>query len=135
MSANPDDHTLNLRVHRIMNDGFGTRLLLSDIGAIYMNTASGTDHFPQLDTSLQYADYAGWERSWLTSEAVTTHVECVRRAFRGVDAAFVLPTDHPRPAVRRCRGARIALELPRTVCAAAAAAATREQASLYTILL
>jgi hypothetical protein len=128
-----DNHILRLRVHRILADGYTMRLLLSEIGGLVASSAGFSD-FPLLDGELQYADYAVWERSWLTGDALTRRVDYFRRQFaRGLPPA--LPTDHPRSGRPGRCGHQFAFEFPSAVADAARALAVREQASLYAVLL
>jgi hypothetical protein len=64
-----DNHTLRLSVHRILCDGLSMRLLLGEIGALYSSSLGGA-HAPLPDPAIQYADYAAWERAWLTGETL-----------------------------------------------------------------
>jgi amino acid adenylation domain-containing protein len=129
-----DHHVLRLRVHRILTDGYSMRLLLSELGGLVASSL-GFDGFPVLDGQLQYADYAVWERSWLTDEALTKRVDHFRRQFATADLPPALPTDHPRTDQPRRRGHQFAFELLPAVAAAARALAVHEQASLYSVLL
>jgi non-ribosomal peptide synthetase component F len=110
------------------------RLLLSEIGALYANSF-GSTLYPLLDTTIQYSDYAAWERSWLTPERLSQQVEFFCREFEHADRAFLLPSDHPRPWRRHRRAARLQFELPAEIRDAAHAMATQESASLYMVLL
>jgi len=129
-----DHHILRLRAHRILGDGYSTRLLLSEVGGQVANSLGFGEYSP-LDCDLQYADYAVWERAWLTGDALARRVDHFRREFEGITLPPALPTDHPR-AERLIRvGRQIEFELPRADTAAARALAVREEASLYTVLL
>ena len=129
-----DHHILRIRVHRIMADGYSVRLLLAELGALVANSLE-LDDFPLLDGELQYADYAVWERSWLSGAALTGRVDHFRRQFAVADLPLALPTDHPRTGQRDRHGRQLAFEFPHAVGAAARALAVREQASLYSVLL
>jgi amino acid adenylation domain-containing protein len=129
-----DHHILRLRVHRILADGYSMRLLLSEIGGLVANSAGIVD-FPLLDSELQYGDYAVWERSWLTGEALARRVEYFKREFAHPDLPPPLPTDHPRSNRPSRSGRQFAFEFPSAVADAARALAVREQASLYSVLL
>jgi hypothetical protein len=129
-----NEHTLQISIHRIIGDGLSTRLLLSEIGALYANSL-GSGFYPLLDSTIQYADYAAWERSWLTPERSSQQVDFFHRELKTADAAFLLPADRPRSAKRLRRGARLHFEFSLEVSETAHAIATRERASLYTVLL
>ncbi len=127
-------HILRLRVHRILADGYTMRLLLSEIGGLVASSV-GFDDFPLLDGDLQYADYAAWERSWLTGDVLARHVEHFRREFASRELPPALPTDHPRTGRAARRGGQYTFEFPSAAADAARALAVREQASLYAVLL
>ncbi len=129
-----DHHILRLRVHRILADGYSIRLLLSEIGGLVASSL-GFNDFPLPDGELQYADYAVWEQSWLTGEALARRVDYFRRQFAPADLPPALPTDHPRADRPDRRGRQFAFEFPPAEAAAARALAVREQASLYSVLL
>ncbi|WP_319454755.1 amino acid adenylation domain-containing protein [Mycobacterium sp. RTGN6] len=134
MRVADDHHVLRLRVHRIVADGYSMRLLLGELGGLVASSL-GFDDFPVLDGQLQYADYAVWERSWLTGDALTRRVDHFRRQFATADLPAALPTDHPRTDQPHRRGCQFAFEFPPAVAAAARALAVLEQASLYSVLL
>jgi len=128
-----DRHILRLRVHRILGDGYSTRLLLSEIGGFVADHLGFDDHTP-LDGDLQYADYATWERSWLTGPALTRRVDHFRREFdRALPPA--LPTDRPRIDSPVRYGRQLEFDFPKEVTGATRALAVHEQASLYSVLL
>jgi acyl carrier protein len=133
-----DVHTLRLLIHRILCDGLSTRLLLSEIAAIYASSR-GASYLPLLDSNVDYTDYAVWERSWLTGTALSRQVEFFRQGFGqasgGAGAMYALPPDTPRPLRRLRRGDVVRFELPSEVGSAAETLAVREQASLPIVLL
>ena len=116
-----DHHVLRLRVHRILADGYSMRLLLGVLGGLIASSL-GFDDFPVLESRLQYADYAVWERSWLTGAALTSRVDHFRRQFATADLPPALPTDHPRTGRPDRLGCQFAFEFPPTVAAGGAGA-------------
>jgi acyl carrier protein len=54
---------------------------------------------------VQYADYALWQREHLTDAALEAQLSYWRERLFGAPALLELPTDRPRPAVQRHRGA------------------------------
>lgn len=129
-----DQHELRLRVHRILADGYTMRLLLSEIGGLAAQTL-GLDDFPLLDGDLQYADYAAWERSWLTDARLARRIDHFSAAFDSGELPPPLPTDRPRAEPPARLGSQHAFEFPPAVADAVRALAVREQASLYSVLL
>jgi hypothetical protein len=130
----PEEHLLRLRCHRILGDGTAVRLLLGEIGALYANSLEGMELFPLLDLSLSHADYAVWERQWLTPRVRNELVDEVRRQF-DAGVAPPLPTDWPRaPGGAATDGDVIRFELPRVAVDAANIWATGERATLPMVL-
>ncbi len=129
-----DQHVLRLRVHRMLADGHSMRLLLSEIGGLVARSL-GFDETASTDHGLEYADYAVWERAWLTGAALDERVDYFCRQFAHADVPPPLPTDHPRTDRPDRNGRQFAFEFPSEVAAAARALAVAEQASLYSVLL
>ena len=80
-----------------MSDGWSTGVLLRELRALYEG-----EPLPEL--SVQYADFAVWQRGWLGGEALEEQLSYWRRVLAGV-RAVELPADRPRPAIRTNRGA------------------------------
>jgi hypothetical protein len=67
---------------------------------------------PLPELPVQYADFAVWQRRWLSGEALSRQLEYWRRQLAGAPAGLDLPTDFPRPAVQTFNGATRAAALP-----------------------
>ena len=103
----PEDHVLAVVVHHIAFDGWSSSLLLQEVGALYRSAVSGGEaSLPAL--AVQYADYALWQRDRITGSG---DLDYWKDALAGAPEALSLPTDHPRPAVRRGRGGVVPLRL------------------------
>lgn len=88
-----DDHVFSVRCHRMLADGATLRHLLSDIGALYANSITGSSLFPLVDNTLQYADYCVWERKWLTPAVIREQVDSVRKSYARGRAPVPLSSD------------------------------------------
>ena len=55
---------------------------------------------------MQYADYAVWQRDFLSGETLDKQLAYWKQHLAGAPASLDLPTDHPRPPVQTYRGAR-----------------------------
>jgi amino acid adenylation domain-containing protein len=124
------EHVLRLLVHRILCDGLSMRLLFREIVTLYL-----APHDALPDPSVHYADYAAWERAWLTNDALAKRVDFFRRAFEGRPCAFTLPTDRRPPATKVRRGSRFRFELRPGIATLAETLAAREGASPHMVLL
>ncbi|HLL48703.1 MAG TPA: amino acid adenylation domain-containing protein, partial [Longimicrobiaceae bacterium] len=83
----------------------------------------------------QYPDYAAWQRRWLAGASLERQVEWWRAALAGAPATLDLPTDRPRPATPRARGASVAFHLPPETSRAVRDLARAEAATPFMVLL
>ncbi|MFE4749736.1 amino acid adenylation domain-containing protein, partial [Streptomyces mirabilis] len=129
-----DDHILAFVFHHIACDAWSTRVFGGELSALYAAFVSG--HEAQLPPlTLQYADYAAWQRQQLTGPGAEAHLDYWReRLAVGVEATD-LPTDRPRPAVRDHAGADLDFELPDGLADRVREAALNHDTTPFTVLL
>lgn len=108
-----DDYVLVLTMHHIISDGWSMRLLFREIAAL--SAARQMGQRAQLpDLSVQYADYALWQRRWLQGDVLEKKLNYWRNHLADAPP-LALPIDHHRPAVQTYRGDREVIELPATL--------------------
>ena len=56
------------------------------------------------ELSVQYADFAVWQRQWLSGEVLKRQLDYWQQQLAGAPPLLALPTDRPRPAVQTFRG-------------------------------
>ena len=111
-----DDHVLILTMHHIAADGWSIGVLFRELTTLYESfVAAKPSPLPVL--SIQYADYAVWQRQWLQGEVLEKLVSYWRKQLAGAPPVLELPTDKPRPQVQSFRGAheRLALNTSLTI--------------------
>jgi len=129
-----DDHRLFLTLHHLVHDGvsvFG--LLIPELAALYEAFATG-ERSPLAEPSIQYADFARWERSVLDAEALRPHLDYWQSRLGGDRPTVELTGDRPRPARQTFRGARHAFALPAALGDALKALSARERVTLFITL-
>ena len=101
----PESHRLLLTVHHIAADAWSLGLLIRELGELY---AAGVEARPSPlpELSVQYADYAVWQRERLRGDRLEELLRYWRERLTPRPPALELPTDRPRPPVRSPRGAR-----------------------------
>ncbi len=108
LRLSPDEHVLMISIHHIAFDGWSLRILLQELEAFMTGNA-----LPPLP--LQYADYAVWQRAWLTGPRVEADVDYWRRQLSQAET-LRLPADHARRPEDPHRGAAFTFQLePGTV--------------------
>jgi non-ribosomal peptide synthetase component F len=84
---------------------------------------------------VQYADYAAWQRAWLTDELLERQLAWWTARLAGAPRLPTLRTDRPRPPVPGDQAATRTFQLPEAVAAALRALGHREGCTLYMTLL
>jgi amino acid adenylation domain-containing protein len=135
-----DDHWLVLTVHHIVFDGWSAGVLIRELASLYAPSAAGEPRrLPPLRSlpplQVQYADFAWWQRLWLTGEALEREMAYWREQLAPAPQLLELPTDRPRPLVQRHRGGSRELRLPAALAAELRALARRQDATLFMTLL
>ncbi len=98
------EHLLVLTMHHIVSDGWSMGVLIGEFVKLY--EAFVTDRpSPLPDLSLQYADYAYWQREWLQGEVLETQLAYWRGQLGTNLSETPLPLDRPRPAQQSFNGA------------------------------
>ncbi|HSN96720.1 MAG TPA: amino acid adenylation domain-containing protein, partial [Candidatus Nanopelagicales bacterium] len=129
----PDEHVLMLDMHHIVSDGWSTGVLVREISALYPAFHAG-EPSPLPELPIQYADFAAWQRAFLSGEPLDLEIEYWRRRLSGAPA-LELPTDRPRPLVQTFRGAQHHMTLPRELHDALARLGREQGATLFMTLL
>ncbi|KYC42719.1 non-ribosomal peptide synthetase [Scytonema hofmannii PCC 7110] len=104
-------HLLLLVIHHIVCDGWSMEIFRRELFALYTAFCSG-EASPLPELSLQYADFAYWQRQWLQGEILQTQLNYWQKQLVAVPPLLELPT-RPRPSVQSFRGRSIFLQLDR----------------------
>jgi non-ribosomal peptide synthetase component F len=84
---------------------------------------------------VQYADYAVWQRAWMSGEVLEKQLSYWRRQLEGAPQLLELPTDRPRPAVLTYQGATTSFSVPLEVAGRLKELSRREGVTLFMTLL
>jgi hypothetical protein len=104
------EHVLVLVLHHIISDGWSMGVLVKELSYYYNQYAVG-EAAPLAELEVQYADYAVWQREWLSGAVLEEQLSYWREQLGGAEGLLELPTDHVRPAVQSFRGASEGVEL------------------------
>ena len=101
----PEDHVAVLVMHHIISDGWSIGIFVEELSKLYEAHSRGLEaRLPEL--RIQYADFAKWQREWLSGEVLEEQVRYWKEQLAGSPPVLELPTDRPRPAVQTFEGAR-----------------------------
>ncbi len=104
-----DERIAVLTIHHIVTDGWSMGVLVAELAKLYEARRKGDAASPLQPLSIQYADYAAWQRAWLEGDSnsaspLQSQLEYWKQQLAGVPARLDLPTDRPRPAVQSSNG-------------------------------
>ena len=68
ISVTPQAHMALINMHHIISDGWSYGVLVREVAALYQAFAAGEEN-PLPPLSVQFADYAVWQRAWLRDAA------------------------------------------------------------------
>ncbi|MBV9772803.1 MAG: amino acid adenylation domain-containing protein [Gemmatimonadetes bacterium] len=129
-----EEHVLCFTLHHVVSDGWSMEVLVRELSALYSAFTRGERAtLPELP--VQYADYAVWQRAWLTGEVLDRQLAWWRERLGGAPALLELPTDRPRPAVSQHRGALRSLVIDAVTAEALRALGRREGVTSFMTLL
>ncbi len=104
-------HLLLLTIHHIACDGWSMDIFRRELFALYTaGCAQSPSPLPEL--SLQYADFAHWQRQWLQGDVLQTQLNYWQQQLAAAPL-LELPTDRPRPSTQTYRGRSEFLQLDR----------------------
>ena len=105
-----NEHVLCFTVHHIIFDGWSIPILLREMTLLYEAFLHGRPS-PLTELTLQYADFAVWERTYLRGEVLDRHLDYWRARLEGCSRRLELPTDFQRPPVQSFRGGTHRIQL------------------------
>jgi amino acid adenylation domain-containing protein len=111
-----DEHILAVVWHHVMSDAWSVRVLLGELGAGYAAYAAGREPvLPPLP--VQYADFAVWQRRWLSDAILDRQIDYWRDQLRDlVGQGDLFRARHRRRGHRRgSRAVSVPAELSRAI--------------------
>ena len=133
-STGEREHIVMFTLHHIVSDGWSSGVLIREFVALYEAFVAGRPS-PLPDLTIQYADYAVWQREWLQGEVLERQLAYWRDRLAGAPPTLDLPTDRPRPATQDHAGATHHFTVGKDIAERLASLGRREGATLFMTLL
>src|SRR5262249_52431164 len=127
------DHVALVVMHHIVSDGWSVGVLHRELAALYAAYAAGRPS-PLPELSVQYADYAAWQRQWLRGDALERQLAYWKERLAHT-VPLDGPGDRPRPAALTYRGACVRFDLPAALGEQVRGLARREGGTPFMVLL
>jgi non-ribosomal peptide synthetase component F len=127
-----DEHVLAIVVHHSVADGMSMVLLNRELSELYSALREGRE--PDLaPMTLEYADFAAWQREWLTDDVLEGHLKFWRETLANLPQ-LDFPTDRPRPSAPNYSGDVVVHDVGIDVLEALRELSKRSGATLYMII-
>mgnify|MGYP005837764035 CR=1 FL=1 len=97
------EHVLLYTMHHIISDAWSQGILVRELATLYGAFSRGNSS-SLAELPIQYADFAVWQRQWLSGEVLENQLNYWLSQLQGAPELLQLPTDHPRPSVQTYRG-------------------------------
>jgi len=134
MQLDEKDYRLFLTFHHIIIDGVSVyHVFLSELTTLYKAFSQGKSS-PLSPLSIQYTDFAIWQRQLLQSELLQNQWTYWKQQLTNL-TVLQLPTDRPYPAVPTFRGARHCLAVSKERLDALKELGRKEGVTLFVVLL
>ncbi len=134
LRLSPHRHTALFTLHHIVADDWSTGVLVREMAALYRAFREGLPS-PLPELPIQSADYALWQREWLSGEVLEEQLGYWLERLSGAPGALDLSTDRPRPLQQSFRGATLVSPLPAGLSAAVEGLARRYDATPFMVFL
>ena len=129
-----NQHALLITMHHIVSDGWSVGVLKDELSTLYSAFVRGeSDPLPGL--SVQYADYAVWQRQWMEGAVLQDQADYWKKELVGAPAVLEIPADHGRPAEQDYAGGWVEVMLEEELTKGLQELSRRQGTTLYTTLL
>jgi acyl carrier protein len=130
----PQEHVCVVVTHHIISDSWSMKLFMNELVAEYTATVRETPS-RLAEVPVQYADFATWQRQWLTGTVLERHMAYWTRRLAPPLSPLELPLDYPRPEVFSYRGARQAIVVERNLTQALRRLSQTEGVTIFMAVL
>ena len=128
------EHLLLITTHQTIGDGWSFGVLIDELAALYDAFSSGAAS-PLAPSSIQYADFAHWQRRWQSHPDVVAQLQYWREQLRDPLPEIQLATARPTQISDSFRTARRQWALPQRLAEAAKRFSHEEGGTLFMALV
>ncbi|WP_240701953.1 condensation domain-containing protein, partial [Pseudoalteromonas rubra] len=109
-----DEGVLLFNMHHIASDGWSMQVLVKEFVQLYQ-AYSQEQRNPLAPLAIQYADYAQWQRDYLSDTMLEQQLDYWQQQLADVPPVHSLPLDYPRPDIKQHQGACVKSTLSKDV--------------------
>ncbi len=127
-------HLLLVVFHHIVFDGWSVGVFMRELSVLYGDFCAGrAPSLPELP--IQYADFAYWQRQYLSTERRDRQTHYWKRQLAGAPVLLDLPIDYPRPQTQSYRGNVVPFHLTADLTRSLKILSQRSKTTLFITLL
>lgn len=134
LQLSENESVLIVIIHQIIFDGWSESVFCRELGVLYKAFCAG-EPSPLPELSIQYADFALWQRQWMQGEFLDTQLSYWKQQLSDTLPVLQLPTDRSVNAGITSRSARQTLVLSKTLTSSLKALSRQEGLTLFNTLL
>ncbi|MFM7885046.1 MAG: condensation domain-containing protein, partial [Microcystis panniformis] len=116
--------------HHMVHDGWSFNLFLKELVTLYQAFSQGKPS-PLSEPSLQFVDFAHWQREWTKTEEATAQLNYWHQKLAGIPPLLELPYDRPRSTEQTYQGGMVRMELPLDMCKTLRSLGRQEGVTLF----
>jgi aspartate racemase len=130
------EYVLLFVFHHIAADGWSLGIFFKELVTLYRAYLLGIPS-PLPDLKIQYADFAVWQKSWLTTsnQSVAKQLTYWSKQLKNLPSLLNLPTDRPRPEIQTFKGAKYNLTISSSLTHRLKEISQQEKVTLFMTLL
>lgn len=134
LRISPTNHIFLVTMHHIVSDGWSIKIFIHELAALYeANCRKQKCSLP--DLSIQYADFALWQREWLQGAVLSGQLDYWRKQLADAPPLLEFPTDRPRPAYKTFHGSALVFSIGQGIGSEIGSLGRQEGATLFMALL
>ncbi|MEM9216874.1 MAG: amino acid adenylation domain-containing protein [Cyanobacteria bacterium P01_F01_bin.150] len=118
LQLSTSEYVLLWTMHHIVSDSWSMGVFIQEISSLYQSftkkkeiISSDVEGTSLLKLPVQYADFAVWQRQYLSGEILETQLDYWKQQLNSAPNLLQLPTDFPRPTTQTYQGRSISFRL------------------------
>ncbi|MEG4634709.1 amino acid adenylation domain-containing protein [Microcoleus sp. AR_TQ3_B6] len=128
------EYILVITMHHIISDGWSLGIFVRELTELYKAFCTGAPPVLPL-LPVQYADFAVWQRQWLSGEVLKTQLHYWTEQLKNAPNLLQLPTDRPRKAIQTFPGGYYYTAFDKELSAEITALSKRSGVTLFMTLV
>jgi len=130
----PAEHVFLITMHHIVSDGWSVQVFIRELTTLY-DAYSRNRRSPLPDLSMQYADFAVWQRQWLQGSVLSEQLDYWKEQLADPPRLLEFPADRARPVYKTFNGAALDFHIPQALTEEIVQLGRGEGATIFMTLL